>query len=371
MAYLSGGGLSGGARTTLRRLILAMHKLEGVEAIRLFVPPASLSLPELSDLQPETWPAGEHWRGFPTVRKQLDEWGADVLFVPSAVCLKTDRPVVVMVRNTEPILNPIGSNPLRVGLKNLVRRLIARRSCRRATRVIAVSSLVRELIQTRWQIPADKIGVVYHGVGEPLEASGVCRPERIPFDDDRPFWFAAGSLLPYRGLEDLIDAMATRAKTTSVAPLLIAGASVYSDRYRQRIARSADRAGLGDCVHWLGQLDRAELGWCYRNCHGMVVTSRLEACPNVALEAMSYGCVTISTDCPPMPEMFGEAALYYPAGQGAKLAERMAQVSAMTAAERESLSDRATERAKQFRWSQTARATLAQLQLACEHWQVG
>ena len=71
---------------------------------------------------------------------------------------------------------------------------------------------------------------------------------------------------------------------------------------------------------WAGQLTEPEMAWCFGHCEAFVMTSRAEACPNVALEAMSHGCRVVSTSQPPMPEFFGEAAAYYRGGDARDLA---------------------------------------------------
>src|SRR5262249_59993443 len=83
---------------------------------------------------------------------------------PTARFLDCGRPCVVMVRNMEPLERPFGGNTLRAGLRNLARAWTARRACRRATRVIAVSRHVADFLTSRWGLPPSKVGVVYHGV---------------------------------------------------------------------------------------------------------------------------------------------------------------------------------------------------------------
>ena len=50
------------------------------------------------------------------------------------------------------------------------------------------------------------------------------------------------------------------------------------------------------------------------------MTSRVEACPNIALEAMSHGAFCLAADNPPLPEFFQGAALYYRPRSGEALA---------------------------------------------------
>ena len=72
--------------------------------------------------------------------------------------------MVVMVRNMEPLEVPFAGNTWVEGLRNVARAWEARRACRHATRVIAVSDHVRRFIISKWHIDEDRIGTVYHGV---------------------------------------------------------------------------------------------------------------------------------------------------------------------------------------------------------------
>ncbi len=312
LVYLSGGGLSGGAATTLRRQVPLLVGDERISRFDLFLPPQSADLSGLG-AEVQTWPRRDRWRGLKTLKARIRELRPDVVFIPTAAWFDTgDIPTVCMVRNTEPILLPFGDNPLREGFKNAIRARAARSACRRSTRVIAVSQFVRELVVDRWRIPANRVGVVYHGVAEATQPAEQQKPAAMVGQNVERFWFTAGSLLPYRGLEDIILALATRRSAGEY--LLVAGKGVYSDDYQNRMKRLAERYGLADRVIWLGHRPAAELSWCYANCLGFVMTSQIEACPNVVLEALSHGCACVSTKCSPMPEFFRDTANYYESG---------------------------------------------------------
>ena len=54
--------------------------------------------------------------------------------------------------------------------------------------------------------------------------------------------------------------------------------------YETRMRRLAARLGVADAIVWAGHLAPEEMAWAYDHCAAFVVTSRAEACPNVALE---------------------------------------------------------------------------------------
>lgn len=358
---LTSGGLSGGYKKYLATLLPLQRDDPRVGRLDVFSPPGA-SISAVDGVGFHSWPANDRRRGYAGLRSQLATISPDVIFVPTAAFVRTGIPTTVMVRNMEPLLVPFQGNTVSDGIKNAVRRHVARRSCELAQRVIAVSRHVRDYIHDEWKIPVDRIGTVYHGVEPALPAERCIRPGTLP-ELDAPMVFTAGSIRPARGLEDVIEAMAQIPADVARPVLVIAGeTNPGSEGYRAKMQRLVSRLRLDGRVHWAGQLDRAEMGWCFRQCAIFVMTSRAEACPNTVLEAMSYGAVAVSGDNPPMPEIFSDAALYYPSGSINILAERLRTlVAPRSATLQHELRAAAFTRAKQFSWAECARNTVSEL----------
>jgi glycosyltransferase involved in cell wall biosynthesis len=208
--------------------------------------------------------------------------------------------------------------------------------------------------------------MVPHGIEAPLDETCRIAPASLrTMPVSGAMLFTAGSIRPARGLEDAIEALSLLSRHGKSARLIIAG-EVAGDaaRYRQKLDRYIQQSGLSERVCWTGSLTASEMGWCFAQCDAFIMTSRVEACPNTALEAMTYGAVCVSTTNRPMPETFGAGALYYPAGDVRALAECLEIVIDGTAPNRRALSSRAVTRAAEFTWARTARDTVRQLALA-------
>lgn len=362
---LTQGGLSGGYWKYLENMAPLLRGDTRVERLDIFMPPG-LEWPGADESATYTWPAGDARQGYARLKAQLRQLTPDVVFIPTARWLDCGRiPTVVMVRNMEPLSVPFGGNSALEGARNLVRAWAARVACRRATRVIAVSQHVYDFLATRWKIGRGKIGLVYHGIETPPSRSQAIRPQALQGSDLRHFIFTAGSIRPARGLEDLIGAMAVLAAHDEALTLVIGGRpDPGSQSYMRKMQQLAAERRVSERVVWAGQLNALEMSWCFYHCAAFVTTSRAEACPNTALEAMSHGCAVVSTRQPPMPEFFRELAWYYHPRDARDLAEKIKLALDAWPDQLEARRAAARARAHDFTWRETAMATVEQFVLA-------
>jgi len=338
----------------------------GIEELSVLVP-EGVTLRSPEKVKVLSWRTGRAWSSLGVVKKLVRGLEPDVVLIPTGRWMDCGgRPIVAMIRNMEPLTIPIRGNAAPEGLRNLLRAYLARTSCRRATRVIAVSRHVRDFLTHRWGINANKIGLVYHGVEPPPDPKDAIIPMGLA-PDGHPLIFSAGSIRPARGLEDVIGAMARLSALEQDARLVIAGSPDRGTRgYLARMQRMAGGLGVSARITWAGQLTAREMSWCFYNCGAFVISSRAEACPNTLLEAMSHGCVIVSTKSPPMPEFLADSALFYEPGDPEDLAAKLrTALMCQTGSERR-VGRLASDRAKQYQWKKTAEKTVQQLLLAVE-----
>jgi glycosyltransferase involved in cell wall biosynthesis len=290
----------------------------------------------------------------------------DVAYFPGNRWLNLGQiPSVSMVQSMLPMVMLFGGNGLRDIAKNLERAHATKVACRRAHRVIAVSNYVQEFLINHWHIAPTRIGMIYHGVNPPPPAAAMRMPLSIPKDWRGRFLFTAGSMHPYRALEDVIQAMAVLASQGVRPPLVIAGGADYTQMpYLRRMKALAEKLEVQSQIAWTGHLEADEMSWCYSHCQLFLMTSRVEACPNIALEAMSHGALCLAADNPPLPEFFREAALYYRPKCGAALGQAISAALACSPDAAGVFRRRAQKRAGDFTWEETTEQTICELELA-------
>lgn len=358
----TGGGISGGYKNYLQSILPRIAADPRVSSI-LCISPRSIGVEEL--VAPDEKIRFEACAPFRPLSggvdsemdKVLSSYLPDIIFVPTArVAGFRQVPVVTMIQNMAPLVSWEWYG-IWQKFKLLVQRYETRRAVRQAEKVIAISGFVRQFLLEKWGVRAEKIEPIYFGT--PLSADKAARPDALPAEW-KDFVFTAGSIEPYRSLEDIVKcAEYSRKKLGTPVRILIAGhAKDDMRRYELHLKEMARKAGVMPDLCWAGQIPAEQMTWCYKNCSAFIMTSRVEAGPNTVLESMNCGAVCVAADNPPLPEFYGETALYYKPGDGEMLAARLAEVLSWDKEKREKVSAAAFARSRDFTWEKSAAQTV-------------
>ena len=377
---LTAGGISGGHRRFLEETLLRLASNPEIQAV-LCVSPASMKTEQWIVPHPNI--AFAECRPFSPLRaspdaalkKILDDFHPDIIFMAIERHLNYPGvPIVVMVQNMEPLVDLPANQGILEKLRRWARRLEAGRAVKRAAAIIAPTSFVKEALIQKFSIAPEKISVIHFGSvapeSEPMKPKTLTlpspggrgintKPHPSPLLNrergDAQFIFTAGSMEHYRGIEDLIDALAILKTKMQGLKLVIAGdARPGAEGYWRGLKERARTRGVSEEIIWLGNLNSREMSWCYLNCAAFAITSRVESFCMVALEALSHGCLCVSTDSPCLPEVLGPEINYYRAGDGAALAQEISRILLLDEAARQAMSESAVCRAQSFSWDKSA-----------------
>jgi glycosyltransferase involved in cell wall biosynthesis len=371
---ITAGGMSGGYRKYLQNIIPRMAGHPDVEAI-LCTFPKSFNGQDLFDNLMNVEFAHSS-RSQPlhnsisyNLKQALRRFCPDVLFIPTAQYLKfKDIAVVNMVRNMEPFDYSGEKNPFSEKFRNIIRRKLASNAVQRSQRVIALSNYVKQFLVDNLTIPENKISVVYHGIQHD-EPFNCVKPSAVPDSWKGNFLFTAGSIRPARGLEDVLYALKHLNAEKFDIHLLIAGATAPNMLpYLKSLKAKIAELGLQRKIIWSGSLNHEQMNWCHKNCQLFVMTSRVEALAMIACEAISRGSICITADSSVLPEVFKNAAVYYPANNSRLLAKTIQTTLAWSNNQRNEMYGLMRKRAAEFpSWDETADKTVNELKLAIEN----
>ena len=365
---LTGGGISGGYKKYLINVLPKIAVHSEVETM-LCASPLSIDIQDWFGFLPKiNFIACKpfnfiHYTPEHELKKALEIFSPDVIFIPVERYFQFGRvPVVNMIQNMEPFAENIDGNSFMDKCRLYIQCLVAKRAIKKSDRVIAISRYVREFLSNIWGISEGKIGLVYHGIKLP-QLKEYIRPKNIPKDWEGNFLFTAGSIRPARGLEDIFGAMKyLMLDKRNIKGLVIAGETeLRMIPYRRKLEEWIKMNNLSSKICWAGKLSEKEISWCYRNCKIFVMTSRVESFGMIAGEAMAHGCVCISADSPCLPEIFSDAAIFYPPKDGQALAVVIKTVLAWDDNQLREASERAKRQSYKFSWDVCAEKTVAVL----------
>ena len=218
-------------------------------------------------------------------------------------------------------------------------------TCRKA---IAVSNYARDALS--FGVGARlhyKVGVVHHGVHEAFHPS------------DRPragdYLLAVSDIYVQKNLHTLIHALAAVRRRFPETVLKVAGKAIDED-YLQELQAVIRSEGLGDAVQFLGECDTGQLLALYQDCEVFVFPSTVETFGNPLVEAMACGASIASSNSAAMPEILGNAAVFFEPLNAADMANRIVDLLENESA-RKRLSEKALARARRYSWSVTASKT--------------
>ena len=226
---------------------------------------------------------------------------------------------------------------------------------RRSDRILTVSETSKSDILRRFNVPADKIAVIYNAIDDRLRVppteEAVARV-RGRYQLDNPFVLYVGNIKPHKNLERLIDAFARlRRSGLDHLTLLILGDEIT--KY-QGLRRAVHQHKLHKAVRFLGFVPIETLSVLYRLAAAFVFPSLYEGFGLPPLEAMSCGTPVVTSNASSMPEVVGEAAFLVDPYDPDSIADGMRQVLT-DASLRATLIERGFERAKMYSWEKSVR----------------
>ena len=185
----------------------------------------------------------------------------------------------------------------------LTPKKVIRRRARAATFVATCTGYnaqyLRELLPPA---QADKIQLVYHGIDLGLFAAGRAP---APAETHVPLILSVGRLVPKKGHDDLITALALLRARGIAFRCRIVGAGPLQEQLGNEIARH----GLADAVTLEGPMTHARLIDLYRQADVFALAPRIaedgdrDGIPNVIAEAMAIGVPVVSTNISGIPEL--------------------------------------------------------------------
>jgi len=360
------GEQAGGVGRYTLNLLAALTALDDAPELTVF---AGSQLP--ADVPREPWAGEVTWVRIPVSPQNPLNLGAQLIGIPILARLRALE-VIHSPGNTGPVWSPV---PTVVTLHDLIwlhhptewhssrrartsTRALATRTARASTRVLADSNAARDDFVETLGLPPEKIDVA------PLAAdSRAAEPEperslraRLGLGDRR-FVFTVAQKRRYKRLDTLIRALSELDEDTA---LLLVGPSTPHEK---ELRETALRLRVAHRVVFLDWVSDSSLETLYRACTCFVLPTIIEGFGLPILEAMSRGAPVACSRRSSLPEVAGDAALYFDPDDQQQVTAAIRRL--MDDGDlRERLASAGSRRAADFSWRRTANATLVSYERA-------
>jgi glycosyltransferase involved in cell wall biosynthesis len=216
---------------------------------------------------------------------------------------------------------------------------------------ISISNFTKQhFLATFPHVAENRIAVIYPGSRFEY-FTAPARPER--FRDLKPggFWLAVGTIEPRKNYYRLLDACRIlRARNAFDLPVVIAGGQGWlSEDFNAQLAGLEQDRDL----FLPGYVSDPELAWLFQNCFAFIYPSLFEGFGMPVLEALGFGSPVLCSQTSSLPEVGGDAAIYFDPVEPESIAQAMIRLLRGDLS-RERLKEAAHRQAKEFSWTRSA-----------------
>jgi glycosyltransferase involved in cell wall biosynthesis len=176
-------------------------------------------------------------------------------------------------------------------------------SVKKASQIIAVSSTTKQDLLKNYFVNPAKVKVVYNGFSPPKTSL-----QKPGFELKKPFFLSLGTLQPRKNIKNLVLAFEKLLSQHPDQFLYLAGKKgwLYQDIEQLIIKRK-----LAKKIVFTDYLNEAEKWYLLNNCQALIVPGLYEGFGLPLLEAFFSGVPVVCSRTGALPEIAGNAALYF------------------------------------------------------------
>lgn len=230
-----------------------------------------------------------------------------------------------------------------------------RKAIKTADRIIADSENTKNDLIKFYNVPEDKITVIYLGVD--TEIFRVIKNKEEPFKTKQKYYLpdkfilSVGPFEPRRNTSGLLKAYKKiKEKLSEFKMVLIGNKTTELDKEIKNL-------DLTDDVIFTGYVPQMDLVCIYNLAGVFVHPSLYEGFGLQVLEAMACGCSVVTSNYSSLPEVAGDVGLLVNPHSPEEIADAIYRIVSDKKL-KEFLSNKGLKRAENFRWEDTARQTL-------------
>lgn len=355
-----------GVGTYIRNVVRTLGRLDHENQFLLIGSPAKVE--EIGSLPPNFHTVAlfapdrsvQGYREFRTALKRLD---CDLVHIPNLFSVPRLLPCPY-VMTVHDVLQHMSRAREQTGFWRSLHFQMTKRVLGGAARIFAVSNFTRNEIEKLFEIPPDRVEVVYnaiderflHGHASAADRDLIARRYQVTY----PFLLYAGRVSPHKNVVRTIEAFSalkTELERDQAYPdlkLIIIGDDLSGN---PDLRRTVVRSGVQNDVRFLGFVPIEVLRIFYDAAKIFVFPSLYEGFGLPPLEAMAHGTPVVTSNVSSLPEVVGNAAVLVNPENVFEIMRALHRVL-MDQPLRDRMKERGYQQAARFSWETSVRRIL-------------
>ncbi len=355
-----------GVGTYIRNVVRTLGRVDHENPYFLIGPPAKIE--EIGPLPPnfQTIPLLAPERsiqGFREFRGAVRNLNCDLVHIPNLFSVPRFLPCPY-VMTVHDLLEHMSRARQQTGFWGAWHLQMTKRVLRGAEKIFAVSNFTRAEIEKLFEIPPERIEVVYNAIDErflrghasPSDRELIAQRYQVTY----PFLLYAGRVSPHKNVVRMIEAFSalkTELEKEQAYPdlkLIIIGDDLSGN---PDLRRTVVRSGVQNDVRFLGFIPIEVLRIFYDEAKIFVFPSLYEGFGLPPLEAMAHGTPVVTSNASSLPEVVGNSAVLVNPENVFEIMRALHRVL-MDQPLRARMKERGYQQAKRFSWEISVRRLL-------------
>jgi glycosyltransferase involved in cell wall biosynthesis len=355
-----------GVGTYIRNVVRTLGRVDHENPYFLIGPPAKIE--EIGPLPPnfQTIPLLAPERsigGFREFRGAVRNLNCDLVHIPNLFSVPRFLPCPY-VMTVHDLLEHMSRARQQTGFWGAWHLQMTKRVLRGAEKIFAVSNFTRTEIEKLFEIPPERIEVVYNAIDErflrghasPSDRELIAQRYQVTY----PFLLYAGRVSPHKNVVRMIEAFSalkTELEKEQAYPdlkLIIIGDDLSGN---PDLRRTVVRSGVQNDVRFLGFIPIEVLRIFYDEAKIFVFPSLYEGFGLPPLEAMAHGTPVVTSNASSLPEVVGNSAVLVNPENVFEIMRALHRVL-MDQPLRARMKERGYQQAKRFSWEISVRRLL-------------
>ncbi len=285
-----------------------------------------------------------------SVKRALKKYNIDLFFSPDGY-LSTSSTVKQVA-----VIHDLNFEHYPEDLPKSARKYLKKwfpRFAKKANRILTVSEYSKQDIMNTYGIDSSLIDVGHNGAGDFFKPILSPEKERVKskFTDNKSYFLFVGALHPRKNIINLFKAFDQfKTQTNSPTKLLVVGEKYW---WNDEIKNTFENLHFTNDIVFTGHVQSEELNEIYGAGLALVFPSYFEGFGIPLVEAMKCELPIVSSNATCLPEVAGEAAIYFDPFSIEDIAKQLVTISTNETL-RTLLIKKGKERAKAFSWDNTA-----------------